>query len=86
MRRYALGAMRFAMFVCVNLRLKTLTALRSALCALLFPSLRESAVKYYLQNFYQVIVRNREVCVCRLSRQTKKEVLCVLYVSAVNKS
>jgi len=39
-------------------------------------NLRKSAVKYYLQNFYQVIVRNKQVFVCRVFRQTKKATLC----------
>ncbi len=61
--------------------------MRFALCSLLLPicvNQRKSAVKYLLKSFDPVIVRNREVFVCRLSRQTKFEILCALCVSAVN--
>ena len=52
---------------------------RFAPCALLFPSLRKSAVNSPLQNFDQSIVRNREVFVCRRLPTNKKAILCALY-------
>ena len=61
--------------------------MRFALCALLFPSLRKSAAKYSLENIKQdYILQWSYVFVCRRLPTNKKNLLCDLCVSAVNKS